>query len=537
IGHHGGDQVIIDLSKIILSCAGSKNQVFRYSGDEFLVLTRDTDKDSIHKLARSIQAAVTGQFKYNQYNIQVTVSIGICQAHPEFDLDQTILNADAALFMAKRARNSVAFFSESMTHAKTRADILEAELSKALDQNQFELYYQPILDVHLKKINHAEALLRWNHPEFGQISPGEFIPLAEKTRLIIPMTDWVIREACRQSAEWRNSGLHDLVISVNLSAVTLEYRSRELVSLILETLDHYQVSPTALILEITETALVSDVEDVSALFGELKRHGVKLALDDFGTGYASFGALNGLPLDVIKIDRSLIRHLESNDRERMILDSLFTIIHGLGLEVVVEGVETQTQFDWLCRHGCDFIQGFLIRRPVPVPELLTIVQMPLPVVTLSSPNRIVIIPSSQLVWRSEWQSGEPEIDRQHRNLVLKTNRLIYFVNEGLLVKTELIRLVDHIAEEVETHFSYEEQVLAEVDYSGYIDHQRMHRKILDDLLRLRTNYLAGSVTAVELFGFIVEDVILKHTIEADRAFFPSIKKVFSALDEQTATLP
>jgi len=365
LGHQGGDQVLSELAQVIQTCSGSYNQVFRYSGDEFLVLTRLSDEDQVAKLARSIQAAVARQFKYKHQLVQITVSIGICLDEPGYSLDQVIIQADMALFVAKSTRNTVTFYRQSMAAARTRAEILSADLSTALDKGEFELYFQPIFDIQRNRFRHAEALLRWNHPILGQIAPGEFIPLAERTRLIIPMTDWVIREACKKLAVWKKAGFPDLAISVNLSAVALEYRRYELVKLILESIEQNQICPTCLNLEITESALVSDIHEVAELFGELKSHGVKVSLDDFGTGYATFGSLNDLPVDVVKLDRSLIRNLEHKDRERMVIDALFTVIHGLDLEVVVEGVETKAQYDWLCHHGCDFVQGFYFSKPLP----------------------------------------------------------------------------------------------------------------------------------------------------------------------------
>ncbi|NCC77127.1 MAG: diguanylate cyclase, partial [Clostridia bacterium] len=215
LGHQGGDQVLSELAQVIQTCSGSYNQVFRYSGDEFLVLTRLSDEDQVAKLARSIQAAVARQFKYKHQLVQITVSIGICLDKPGYSLDQVIINADMALFVAKSTRNTVAFYRQSMSAARTRAEILSADLSTALDKGEFELYFQPIFDIQRNRFRHAEALLRWNHPKFGLLAPGEFIPLAERNRLIIPMTDWVIRETCKKLAEWKKVGFPDLAISVN----------------------------------------------------------------------------------------------------------------------------------------------------------------------------------------------------------------------------------------------------------------------------------------------------------------------------------
>lgn len=537
LGHSGGDQVIFELARTIETCTGSQNQVFRYGGDEFLVLTRYSDVDQVQKLARSIQAAVDRQFKYNQQNVQITVSIGISLDDPELNLDQTIAQAELALYAAKQQGNTVMRYRDTLVKAKNRAELLETDLSKALGQNELELYFQPIFDIQRNRFTHAEALMRWNHPRLGLVSPGEFIPLAERTRLIIPMTDWAIRQTCQKLAAWRVSGRQDLAVSVNLSAITLEYHGHELVRLVMEALEQYQVSPASLILEITETALVRDVREITSLFGELRKKGVRLALDDFGTGYATFGALKDLPVDLVKIDRSLIREIEHNDREQMILDSLFTIVHGLGLAVVVEGVETRGQFDWLCRQSVDYVQGFLFSRPLPEQAFLEFLGAPLVHVVPQATCLVADYPVIQLVWHPEWSCGDPEIDRQHKNLILRMNRVIHFVNEGILVKDELVRLVDHLALEIELHFAYEEQILGQVGYADFAGHQRLHQNILAQLQGLRTAYVEGQSTPDELFRYLVEDVILKHTIEEDRAFIPALAKACAAPGGQTAAPP
>jgi EAL domain-containing protein (putative c-di-GMP-specific phosphodiesterase class I) len=251
-----------------------------------------------------------------------------------------------------------------MDMTRTREAILEADMQSALGNGQFELYYQPIVDIKKGEINQAEALIRWNHPELGQISPAEFIPLAERTKLIIPITDWAIKQACSQVVEWKTMGIQEIMISVNLSLVYFENRSNQLSEFIISTINEAGIKPSDLKLEITESSLMQDPENIIKVFSTLNHLGIRLALDDFGTGYSSFGYLKDLPVHVMKIDHSLIDAIDTDAREQMILQSLIMITHGLKLEVVAEGVETRGQYEFLKKYDCDNVQGYLFSRPL-----------------------------------------------------------------------------------------------------------------------------------------------------------------------------
>jgi len=213
-------------------------------------------------------------------------------------------------------------------------------------------------------INHAEALIRWNHPYLGRISPVDFIPIAEKTKLIIPITDWVIGKVCNTIRGWEEIGLREMTVSVNISLLSFENRGTELVDSVAGGISRAGIKPARVKLEITESILIRDTEEIVSVFYDLKKIGVKLALDDFGTGYSSFGCMKDLPLDIIKLDRSLISNMVTDEREQMMAESMITIIHGLGIQVVAEGVETAEQLEFLKKFGCDFIQGYLFSRPL-----------------------------------------------------------------------------------------------------------------------------------------------------------------------------
>ena len=370
LGHQAGDQMIIDLSQKIKSYIGEQGDVYHVDGDEFVVILRSTDSGKIQAFAKAILHDIADQIMIKNRLYFLTASIGVCIGAEGETLDQTIENADTALYLAKKKKNSFKIYSQEMEKSKTREAILEEDLRCALEQGQLELHYQPIYDVRKGVINQAEALLRWNHPEFGRISPVEFIPIAEKTKVILPITDWVINQSCRKLVEWKAFGIESMIVSVNLTFLSFENRSEELMAHIVSSINETGIDPSSLKLEITESTLMQDVDEIIKVFHDLKNIGVKLALDDFGTGYSSFGYMKDLPLDIIKLDRSLISDLVRSEKEQMIVSSMITILHGIGLEVVIEGVETKEQYEKLKEYECDYIQGYLCSQPLPADEFV-----------------------------------------------------------------------------------------------------------------------------------------------------------------------
>lgn len=370
LGHQAGDQLIIDFAQKIISCIGDRGEVYHTGGDEFVIVFESTDPGAIQDIAKEILHDLANQVMINKRLYILTASIGVCIGAPGEALDQTIENSDTALYLAKKNKNSVKIYTREMEKARTRDAILEEDLRCALEKGQLELYFQPIYDVRKGVINQAEALLRWNHPEFGRVSPVEFIPIAERTKLILPITDWVIRQSCHKLAEWKAIGSEGLIVSVNLTLISFESRGDELTAYIVNLIKETGIAPSSLKLEITESTLIHDSDEIIKVFHDLKSIGVKLALDDFGTGYSSFGYMKDLPLDIIKLDCSLITDIVMSEKEQMIVSTMITIIHGLGLEVVVEGVETMEQYEKLKQYDCDYIQGFLFSRPLPADEFV-----------------------------------------------------------------------------------------------------------------------------------------------------------------------
>jgi predicted signal transduction protein with EAL and GGDEF domain len=279
-------------------------------------------------------------------------------------VDELIRNADLALYQAKEAgRGTFRFFEPEMDLRMQERRIVERDLRKALPDGEFELYYQPVVNLASNKISGFEALIRWNHPERGLVSPNTFIPLAEEIGFIAPIGDWVIRQACATAAQWPD----DLVVAVNISA--LQFRSPGLTQVIVGALAASGLRPTRLEIEITETALLQDRDATLAILHQLRALGVRIAMDDFGTGFSSLTYLQCFPFDKIKIDRSFVKDITENAGSLNIVRAIAALANGIGMAATAEGVETKGQLNCVISEGCTEMQGFLYSRPLPVQEI------------------------------------------------------------------------------------------------------------------------------------------------------------------------
>lgn len=298
----------------------------------------------------------------------VDVSIGI-SVYPQDGDDVTTLlrNADTAMYRTKLlGKNNVVLFSSDMNAAALERLELDAELRRALKGNEFELHYQPQIDLQTGALVGAEALVRWRHPQRGLIPPGQFIPIVEESGLIIPLGEWVLKEACRQRKVWLDAGLGDFYIAVNVSAK--QFNRPEFVDTVRQVVAASGLEPHYVELEVTESVVMRDIADVARELGALKAFGVRVAIDDFGTGYSSLAYLKRLPVDVLKVDRSFVQELSEDDAKVnafTLAEALVTLAHDLGLAVVAEGVETDEQLRVLRKMGCDTAQGYYYARPQP----------------------------------------------------------------------------------------------------------------------------------------------------------------------------
>lgn len=328
--------------------------------------------------------ALSRPFSLPGHEVFLTASIGVAM-YPDNSETLPVLmrQADAALEYAKRQKSSYCqFYQPNMAVATEYQIRLETWLRYALEREEFEVYYQPQLNLRTGDIEGVEALIRWHHPEAGSISPGVFIPLAEETGLIISIGEWVLETACRQARQWQdmNLGLHHM--SVNLSSV--QFNQGSLSHQVSEILHDSGLSPQLLELEITETALMQDADAAVRTLNELKDLGIRLAVDDFGTGYSSLGYLQILPIDTLKIDNCFVRGVTSDRKNQVILKSAIQMGHDLGLCIIAEGVETHDEQSFLETYQCDFVQGYLIGKPMSAQNIQTYLEQRLAVVSLAS---------------------------------------------------------------------------------------------------------------------------------------------------------
>ncbi len=366
LGHHVGDLLLIEVANRLSACVRESDIVARLGGDEFVVTLTSLANDMDAALvAKKIVAALGDTYEIDGKQLHTTPSVGISlfPANGE-DVDTLMKNADTAMYHAKeKGRNNFQFFSPAMTAAATERLELERDLRSALANSEFELHYQPQVCATQNLVRGVEALIRWRHPERGLIPPLKFIPIAEETGVIEAIGTWVLNEACRQMAAWRQAGFDLQHVAVNLSAHQL--RSPDLVSQVQAAIAHFGLSPGELELEITESVAMEDPERAIGQLRALRDSGVELAIDDFGTGYSSLAYLKMLPIHTLKLDRAFVRDIETDENDAAISAATLALAHNLGLKVVAEGVETQAQCDFLAEHRCDYLQGFLFGKPEP----------------------------------------------------------------------------------------------------------------------------------------------------------------------------
>jgi diguanylate cyclase (GGDEF)-like protein len=368
LGHNYGDKLLVGVVERLRACLRETDTISRQGGDEFVVLLPNLrDLAVIGNIAHHIIDVFAQPFEIENYSINTTFSIGICLYPDDGREFGTLLkNADTALYQAKDSgRDTYRFFSEKMNLDAQEQLQLQGQLRNALQNQEFLLHYQPQIDIASGRIVGVEALVRWQHPELGLIPPGKFIPLAERSGLVIPMGEWVLNEACRQAQRWRENG-QPLVMAVNLSA--LQFRRGNLLETVSSALKLSGLPAELLELELTESILLHDIDVAIKTLHSLKELGVKLSIDDFGTGYSSLSYLKRLAVDKLKVDQSFVRDLAEDEDSAAIVRAVIQLGHTLQLTVIAEGVENDAQLAFLRNYGCDEVQGYLFSRPVPADE-------------------------------------------------------------------------------------------------------------------------------------------------------------------------
>ncbi len=369
LGHASGDQLLQAVADRLRKALYETDTVTRIGGDEFAVLLpKITRMQDVTRVTEKIFNALTPSFMISGREISVNSNIGVSIFPNDGEDAETLLNnANAAVTVAKeQGRNSYQFYSPAMNAHSLERLVIANDLRQAMQNQELRVYYQPIVDLETGKIAGAEALVRWERPHVGLVSPAKFIPVAEETGLIVPIGEWVLRTACIQNKKWQASGLSPINISVNVSPH--QFYQSNLPELVAKVLTESGLNPTHLKLEITETAIIQNAEQTIKALHELSAMGVKLSIDDFGKGYWPLSYLTSFPIDHLKIDLSFVQNVTQNPNDRAIVKAIISMAHSLKLEVVAEGVETEDQLEFFQRSSCDFVQGYLFSKPVPIQE-------------------------------------------------------------------------------------------------------------------------------------------------------------------------
>jgi len=379
LGHAAGDELLKTMATRLRGLLRESDLVARLGGDEFVVLLEDqAEVTALSAVARKMLAAVNEPLVLDGRSLWVTGSCGIALFPSDGEDAQTLLkNADAAMYQAKaEGKNTFHFYTEALAAQAAHLFALESDLRLAVERNEMVLHYQPKIDLASGHMRGLEALVRWQHPERGLLPPGEFIPMAEDSGLIVPIGRWVLREACRQLRAWRDAGYEVPRCAVNLSA--RQFGSESLFDDVLASIATAGLEADLLEVEITESVLMADPDRANRILQRLHALGVHISIDDFGTGYSSLAYLKRFPAQTLKIDRSFVRGLPHDRDDATITQAVIALSHSLGLQVVAEGVETNEQLDFLRRLGCDQVQGYLLDRPMPAERLAHRLQRPPP---------------------------------------------------------------------------------------------------------------------------------------------------------------
>jgi diguanylate cyclase (GGDEF)-like protein len=378
LGHDIGDQLLQAVAERLQNCVRKSDTVARLGGDEFAVLLDDLhDVKFVVMIGRKILQVISKPIIIQDYELYITGSIGISLFPDDSeDVDDLLRCADTALYRAKDAgKNNYQYYTTDMNARAFEFLLLESGLRKALDNNEFMLYYQPLFNLKTSRLIGMEALLRWQHPEKGMIAPGDFIPLAEETGLIEPIGEWVLRTACTQNKQWQDEGYSQVKVLVNMSA--RQFCKKNITELIGDILLETGLSPDYLGIEITESVIMQNVKSTITKLKQMRKMGISLSLDDFGTGYSSLSYLKLFPVDNLKIDRSFVFNITSDPTDAAIAASVILLAHSMNIEVVAEGVETEEQLEVLRRQGCDHVQGFLFSQPLAAEDFLPFFAPPL----------------------------------------------------------------------------------------------------------------------------------------------------------------
>lgn len=372
LGHDAGDNLLVEAARRVSSCLRGTSTVARLGGDEFLVVLPGlADMEASIHVAQRILSTFQPPYVINGQEVFITTSIGIAIFPLDSDNSGTLLqHADTAMYQAKnKGKSAYAVFKPEMTEVSHERLQMESLMRRALDQHEFELYFQPIVQTDTGQLAFAEALLRWNSPSLGMVMPDRFIPLAEETGLIITIGEWVLKESCLAAMRWKEQLGTSIGIAVNVSP--RQFRDPRFVTTVMKALEHSGLEPDQLELEITERLILDNTIETADILSELDRSGIRLSVDDFGTGYSALSYVKTYPFDTLKIDKSFIQDVMKEQSDASLVKAIITMAHSLGLRVIAEGVEEEEQTHFLEQEGCDFSQGYFYSHPMPGPRFET----------------------------------------------------------------------------------------------------------------------------------------------------------------------
>ena len=373
LGHGPGDVLLREFAERLKSCINKSDTVARFGNDEFALLRPQIDgTNDVIETIGSLSQVLRFSFDLPGHELFATASVGISLFPMDGEDCQTLLkNAGAALYKAKRSGGAnYQFYTADMHELAATRLALESNLRRAIQNGEFLLHYQPRVSVDSLAITGVEALVRWQHPQLGLVSPSEFIPLAEDTGLIVPIGEWVLREACLQGRRWQEQGFAPIQIAVNISA--RQFHDRELAQTVIRIVEETGLSPKFLELELTESSIMQSSEFAASMLNRLKSMGINISIDDFGTGFSSLASLKRLPIDALKIDQSFVREATSDPDDAALVMAIITLAHNLRLKVIAEGVETEGQLKFLQLLRCDEIQGYFFSKPLPADTLVSL---------------------------------------------------------------------------------------------------------------------------------------------------------------------
>jgi len=370
LGHATGDQLLQVVSQRLLGCLRAGDTVARLGGDEFMILLpRIRGAADAGYVGNKVIESLTEPVFCDGHELHITTSVGISiYPYDGVDVDTLVKHADISMYRAKEmGRNKLVYFTTDMNASSRKRLTLESNLRTALDNNEFSLHYQPMIDIKYNRILGFEALLRWNNPDLGTVSPVEFIQLAEESGLIWSIGEWMLHNAFGQLKEWHDAGFPELEMAVNLSSAQITRPGFE--STVESAMFEADISPERVVLEITENVAMKNIESSAATLRKLRDMGVSIAMDDFGTGYSSLSHLRRLPIDTIKLDQSFVREIPDNKEDVLIAEAIIAMAKSLGMTLVVEGIEQTQQLDFFKQHGCRYAQGFLFSKPLAAEEI------------------------------------------------------------------------------------------------------------------------------------------------------------------------